>query len=65
MFRRGNIAPETGVCFPFDLKDGNGALDEKTLSLDFFILSLFFSSKVLGFILEIEINQRQCWHIDI
>lgn len=51
------------VCvFPFDLKDGNGAFGEKILSLDFYF-KFVFSCNALGFILEID--QCQCWHIDI
>lgn len=62
---RATLHLELIFVFSFDLKGGSGAFGEKIPSLDFFILSLFFSCKALGFILEIEINQCQCWHIDV
>lgn len=63
LFGKGNIASGTGLCFSLWPKRWEWCFWWENPKFGFFILSLFSSWKSLGFILEID--QCQCWHIDI
>lgn len=63
IFGKGNIASGTGLCVPLWPKRWEWCVWWENPKSRFFILSLFFACKTLGFILEID--QCQCWNIDI